>query len=153
MNNNNFSQPAASAQGEHVEEKLVPTVSLLPGDCQIVVKNIPKDAQGPWIAKNRGIHNSNPAVNGFVFPRSAIQAVRENVPGLVGGSSIHDPTSFVPIVFSTVIAKPLTKEKEKLQRQEMAKLGFSWNAARGQYEGDVSLHNDKVMTAIVGYGK
>jgi hypothetical protein len=153
MNSNNAAPASHATQAVPVEEPKVPTVSLLPGNKQIVVRNLSKEDQAPWIVKNHGVFNSAPAVNGFVFPLSSIQAVRDNIPGLMGGSSIYDNASSVPVVFSTVVPKPLTKEKEKLQRQEMAKLGLTWNATRGQYEGDVSLHNDKVMTAILSLAK
>jgi hypothetical protein len=148
-NSNNTPAPSED-QPETPEEKKLPSVSLLTGEREVVVRDIPKANQGTWIAKNRGTFNANPAINGWIFARTAIQAIRDNVPGLTGDAAIYDPTSSVPVVFTTLAPKPLSKEREKTQRADFAKLGLSWNAVRGQYEGPISLYSEKLLNTING---
>lgn len=148
-NNNSNNTPLTEEKPLEVfDEKRLPSVSLLTGEREVVVRDIPKSHQGAWITKHHGNFNSNPAINGWIFPRSAIQSIRDNVPGLTGGSAIYDPSSSVPVVFTTLAPKALTKEREKLQRAEFAKLGFTWNAVRGQYEGPISIYNERTLNAI-----
>lgn len=129
-------------------EKLTPSMTLLPGDREVLVRYIPKELQGSWIAKARGNHNPHPAVNGFVFPRSSIEMIRTNLPTLIGGETIYDTNVFVPVVFTMLVPKAQTKEREKEQHLAFAKLGVSWNAAKSEYEASINAYtpqNVKVM--------
>jgi hypothetical protein len=142
----------SSTVAENVEKKL-PSVSLLTGDREVVVRDIPKANQGAWIVKNHGNFNSSPAINGWIFSRSAINAIRENVPGLTGDTAIYDPSTCVPVVFTTVAPKASSKDREKAQRVEFAKLGFTWNSVQGRYEAPISCYNEKTLNAITSFNK
>jgi len=146
--NAQYAAAAAAPSDEFDSERRAPTVVLLPGDREMVVRDIPKNSQGGWIVKAGGHFNSHPAINGYIFSRSQIQTVRDNVPGLTGDLAIYDASSYVPVVFTAFAPKAGNKEKEKFQRADMAKLGFTWNSGKGQYEGPVSLYSPAKLEAI-----
>lgn len=134
-------------------EKLIPSMSLLPGGREVLVRYIPKELQGGWILKAHGNHNPHPSVNGFVFPRTSVELIRANLPGLMGGESIYDTTVLVPVVFSMLVPKAQSKEREKEQHQAFAKMGISWNAVKGYYEASVAAYTPAHVQAMQTFAK
>lgn len=123
-----------------IPEKRTPTVAVLQGGYQVVVRDIPKAHQGTWIVKSKGHYNPNPGVGGYVFNLTEIENIRANVPGLVGDLSIFDKGHYVQVTFFTTIRKPTDAKALLEQQRRLADLGVQWNEQRKQYEAPAEAY-------------